>query len=220
MMNKDNFELNGDWSYEIELPAFAGFQERRGPYASISSELPAKGVVTIRFEDDLTDNPDPYVEQLNTLDFIFNNQEKIVHIITEKILWNLRDIRRYSSENEKKFRHIKYENVKSIMGIAGITIKTISKDYFSYYDIFCGCDWSKNGINFLFHYERIVSLKSGGISRWDAAKDNGSYERIWKKPHQDELPQKYMPHPKYNKLKPSRQLENDTYVQGLIARNE
>ncbi|WP_090106765.1 ankyrin repeat domain-containing protein [Chitinophaga sp. CF118] len=218
MMNKDNFELNGDWSYEIELSAFAGFQERRGPYASISSELPTNGVVTIEFEDDLTDNPDPYVEQLNTLDFIINNQEKIVHVITEKTLQNLQDIRRFNAENEKKFQHIKYDNVKSIMGIAAINIKTASKDYFSYYDIVCGCDWSKSAINFLFHYERIVSLKSNGISRWDALKDNGSYERIWNKPHEIKAPQRYTAPLKYNKLKPSQKFENDSYEHSLIAR--
>jgi hypothetical protein len=217
MMNKDNFKLNGDWSYEIELPAFFGFQERRGPYASISSEMPANGLVTIEFEDDLSDNPDPYVEQLNTLDFIFNNQEKIVHAIIEKIL-QIPEIRRSNRRNEKKYQHIKYETVKSAMGIAAIIIKTVSKDYFSYYDIVCGCDWEKNGLNFLFHNERIVSLKTNtGISRWDALKDNGTYELFRNKPHQIIIPQKYTAHPKYNKLKPSQKFANDSYEHSLIA---
>lgn len=213
MMNKDNFVFNGDWSYEIELPAFAGFQERRGPYTAKSSELPANGLVIIDFEDDLSDNPDPYVEQLNTLDFIFNNHEKIVHAIIEEIL------QRVNRGVENEGEHMRYDTVKSVMGVAAIIIQKVSKDYFSYYDIACGSDLEENGLRFLFHKERIVSLKPNtGGSRWDALKDNGTYEQIANKPRESKLIQRYTPHPKYNKLKPSQQFANDTYEHSLIAR--
>ncbi|MCS3799025.1 hypothetical protein [Niastella sp. OAS944] len=214
MMNKDNFVFNGDWSFEIVLHAFAGFQERRGPYTAKSSELPANGLVIIEFEDDLTDNPDPYVEQLNTLDFIFNNHEKIAHALIEKTV-------QYTNHGiEEEHQHIKYHTVKSVMGVAAITIQTVSKDGVSYYDIACGSDLEEeNGLNFLFHKERIVSLKPNtGIPRWDALKDNGTYEQFANKPREGKIIQRYTPHPKYNKLKPSQQFANDTYEHSLIAR--
>src|ERR1044072_2105676 len=183
MMNKDNFVFNGDWSFEIVLHAFAGFQERRGPYTAKSSELPANGLVIIEFEDDLADNPDPYVEQLNTLDFIFNNHEKIVHALIEKTV-------QYTNHGiEEEHQLIKYDTVKSVMGVAAITIQTVSKDGFSYYDIACGSDLEEeNGLNFLFHKERIVSLKPNtGIPRWDALKDNGTYEQFANKPRESKI---------------------------------
>ena len=51
------FQFNGDWEFPIKLDAFEGYLDN------------GKDLL-IRFEDGFSDNPDPNLEQLNTLRYL------------------------------------------------------------------------------------------------------------------------------------------------------
>jgi hypothetical protein len=219
-MNRQNFKFNGDWEYEIELPKLSGFQERNGTYTSVSSDIPNTGLFKLAFEDDLTDNPDPYPEQLNTLNFIFDNQERLAKSIIDRALAELNEIKiNYGLEKEEEYQNLNEQKVKSLIGFSSINIKIISKEGFSYFDISGGCNWDEeHGLNILFHNDRIISF--GGIdggSIYEAEKDNGKPDKESNYHLNREKPQKFNPHPKYNKLKPLQKSSNETYELTLIS---
>lgn len=219
-MNKDTFIFNGNWAYKISLPAFSGFQERNGAYTSKSSNNPNTGLLIIEFEDDLTDNPDPYPEQLNTLNYIFDNQINIVNAIVSKTLLELPEIIiNYDLESETQFQNLNTESVKQLIGISSITIKIVSKDNFSYFDVTGGCEWDEeHDLDILFHKDRIISFgKIDGNSYWEAIKDNETYKEVTKAQKPKFIPKKYYPNPKYNKLKPSQKFANETFEYSLIS---
>lgn len=198
----------------------AGFQERNGAYTSVSSDKPGTGLFKLEFEDDLTDNPDPYPEQLNTLNFIFDNQESITKSIIDSTLSELEKIKiNYGLEDEEEYQNLNEQKVKSLIGISSICIKIISKDGFSYFDITGGCNWDEeHGLNILFHKDRVVSFGSiDGGSTYEAEKDNGTSGKESTRHLQREKPRKFNPHPKYNKLKPSQKSANETYELSLIS---
>jgi hypothetical protein len=219
-MNKQNFKFDGNWEYNIELPLMSGFQERNGAYTSVSSDKSNCGSFRLEFEDDLSDNPDPYAEQLNTLNYIFENQEKIAELIITRTLSELEQIKLdYGLENEEEYQNLDRQKIKSLIGISSILIKIVAKDGFSYFDISGGCNWDEeHGLNMLFHKDRIISF--GGIdggSTHEAEKDNGTSNNDPDRHLQREKPKRYLPHPKYNKLKPSHKFANETYEYTLIS---
>jgi hypothetical protein len=107
-MSFEEFKFNGDWRYKITLPKLAGFQERNGAYCSVSSIKPNSGIFILEFEDDLSENTDPYPEQLNTLKYIFENQESIANSIINRTLAELPEIlMNYGLDNEEEFHNMK-----------------------------------------------------------------------------------------------------------------
>lgn len=217
-MKFEEFEFNGDWEYKIALSKLTGFQERNGAYTSISSNDPNFGLFTLEFEDDLSENTDPYIEQFNTLKFIFENQEAIADSIIDKTLTELPEILiNYGLENEQQFQDLSREKIKSLIGFSSIHIKIISKDNFAYFDISGGCNWDEeHGLNLLFHKERIVSFSGiDGGSSYQAEKDGGKIKNEF----QQVKPIKYLANQKYNKIKPSQKFANETYEIDLISKS-
>lgn len=216
-MNFEEFEFNGDWVYKVTLSKLAGFQQRNGAYTSLSSFEPSSGLFIIEFEDDLSETPAPYQEQLNTLKYIFENQESITNSIIDRTLAELPEIlKNYDLNNEEEYNNISREKVKSIIGFNTILIKIISKNDFAYFDISGGCNWDEeHGLNLLFHKDRVVSFSGiDGGSTYEAEKDEGKN----KNEYQHLKPRKYLPNQKYNKLKPSQKYANETFEIDLISK--
>jgi hypothetical protein len=218
-MNSKYFEFDGNWEYKIELPQLAGFQERKGSYTSISFDLPNQGSFNLEFEDDISDNPEPTVDQFNTLDYIFNNQELILNAIIERTLVELPNILiNYDLVDEEEYQNLNKEKVKKLIGLSTIYIKLIAKENYSYFDIIGGCNWDEeHGLNILFHKSRIISFSDeNGGSIYEAEKDNGTDVKNRNFQFPKTFPKKYIPHPKYNKLKPSQIKANDSFEYSLI----
>jgi len=214
------FKFNGDWEYQIEIPSFKGFQSRNGAYTSKDKDSDSDGIIRLEIEDDLTENPDPYPEQLKTINFILQHHDKIKEKIIDKTIEELPEIiKNYGLEDEEQFKNISKESVIKLFGISSITILIPSKNGSSYFDVSGGCDWDEeHGLNFLMHEERVLTF--GGIegnSYWTAIKDNGTYEEIKNKKHEKRIPKKYIPHSKYNKIKPSQKFANETFEHSLIS---
>lgn len=216
----NQFKFNGDWEYQIEIPSFKGFQSRNGAYTSKDKESVSDGIIRLEIEDDLTKNPDPYPEQLKAISFIQENHSIIREEIIKRTLVELPEIiKNYGLEDEKRFRNISKENVINLFGISSITILITSKNGSSYFDVSGGCEWDEeHGLNFLMHEEKILTF--GGIegnSYWTAIKDNGTYQETKSRKLSKQIPKKYKPHPKYNKIKPSQKFANDTFEHSLIS---
>lgn len=213
-------EFNGDWSYEVEIPAFEGFQSRGGAYTAIDSLEKNNGRIIIEFEDDLSENPDPYPEQFAALEYFINHQDEIIKNVLNQILIELPDIIvNYDLQNDPKYQDLTPSKIKSLIGFSTLSIMIPFKDEISYIDLVGGCDWDEeHGLNVLIHKERIIKVSGiDGTSFWDALDDNGTTEEVRKKMKIKTVPKKYKAHPKYNKLKPSHKSANDTFEHSLIS---
>ncbi len=203
------------------MPMLSGFQQRKDPYNSVSGNAPNKGMFRLEFEDDLTENPDPYPEQLNTLNFIFDNQDKIAKSIIDRTLAELNQIKiSYGLEREEHYQNLNEQKIQSLIGFSSLYIYVISKDGFSYFDFLGGCSWDEeHGLSILFHKDRVISFSGiDGNSIFEAKRDGGSFgnNRDNIVPEK-EKPIKFFPHPKHNKLKPSHKTANEAYELTLIS---
>lgn len=212
--------FNGDWSYDVEIPVFQGFQSRGGAYTSIDSIEENKGVITVDFEDDLTDNPDPYSEQVAAFDFFVSNQNEIIQNVLNQILKELPDIIvNYDLQDDPNYTDLTHDKIKSLIGFSTISIMIPSKDGISYIDLVGGCNWDEeHGLNVLIHKNRVIKVSGiDGTSFWDAVHDNGTTQEMDEKMKIKTVPKKYTAHPKYNKLKPSHKSANETFEHSLIS---
>ncbi|MEO1053998.1 MAG: hypothetical protein AAFX87_25395 [Bacteroidota bacterium] len=219
-MDNSQFEFNGDWTYEINLPSFAGLQSRKGAYTSRDQVAPSDGTINLEIEDDLSENPDPYPEQMATVEYILNNHQQIYNQIISRTLEEMPEIKEiYGLDNESAYQNLNEEKIKSLIGVSYIWIRLPEKDGFAYFDVIGGSNWDEeHGLNILMHKDRVVSYGIiDGSSYWDAVEDSGKeapneYHRPKGTP-----PRKYKPHPKYNKLKPSHASANESFEIDLIS---
>lgn len=217
----NQFKFDGNWEYEIQIPAFEQIQ-------SIYTD----GRIILNITDDLSETPDPYQSQLQAINFILENQFVIADKIIERTVAELPKIFEnyyglsqkgpYMLEFEDKvidLGDLSYDNVVNLIGIQSITILIPSKNQSSYYDITGRCAWDEeHGLNYLMHEDRILTMGAiEGNSFWDAIKDNGTYDEHQEIKKTRSVPKKYEPNAKYNKLKPSHKNANDNYEYSIIS---
>lgn len=217
----NDFTFTGHWEYELVFPAFAGFQSRQGAYHSQQQEgLKSDGRLSVVFDDDLSDDPDPYPGQLDTLQFVFSHQYEIVEAMLARLREELPGIiRDYGLEEEPQYKDLSDENIKSMIGISEIRIMIPARDGWAYYTLSGGCSWDEeHGLSFLLHNTRVLTCGIiDGNEYWDAVKDNGTYDTLQEKGRENPPPRLYEPHPKYGRLKPSQATANRYYELDLIS---
>ena len=227
-----NFKFNGDWEFEFQFDAFKGLQSRRGAYTSLSSKGSSDGMVRVVIEDELNDAPDPYPEQINAINYLIENPDKIKQTLfkaLEKQYPKFKKLYGYDKDDEehqKDFPPISaLGDFKNVFSVNCAFILTPYKNDIAYIGLGCRCTWDEeHGLGFLLHKNRCVNIGQADIafSGWEALKDNETYEQ--KKKEWDEIrqnskrqpPKKYLPHPKYGKLKPLQKNANDNYEFYLI----
>ena len=229
------FEFKGDWEFEYQFEAFVGLQSRRDSYTSKDSEKESNGKVNVIISDELNDDTDPTEEQLNSINFIIENPDKIKQSLFKALeieYPKLKEMYGYD-ENEEDSREWfpeinSIEEFRKVFGVGNMFVLLPHKERFSYVGLECGCTWDEeHGLGFLLHKDRII--KVGGadeaFSTWEAFKDNGTYEEEQKKWNKRNIereplpkPKIYEPHPKYGKLKPSQIEANRMYENHLIER--
>jgi hypothetical protein len=226
------FQFNGDWETTLGLDALKGFQSRKGWYGSIDSDKKSDGVVRIVISDELNDDPDPAPEQINAINYILENQEAIVKNILQKIYEEypaLKNIYGSTEEEDEFFPALNSpEDLKRCIGFHTLFVLLPHKDGIAYIGFEGGCTWDdEHGIGLVLHKDRVISFGAAdeAFSSWKAWEDNGTLEE--RRRRQNELngdrsklprPIKYLPHPKYGKLKPSQEDANKGYEYHLIER--
>lgn len=226
------FEFEGDWEFEYEFEAFKGLQSRRCFYTSKDSKKESNGKVNVTISDELNDDTDPTEEQINSINFIIDNPNKIKQSLFNALgieYPKLKEMYGYD-ENDKDSREWfpevnSIDEFKKVFGVGNMFVLLPHKEGYSYVGLECGCTWDEeHGLGFLLHKDRII--KVGGadeaFSEWEAFKDNGTYEEEQNKWNieRERLPKPkiYEPHLKYGKLKPSQLEANKMFENHLIER--
>ena len=176
------FELNAFfWTAETKLDVWAGFQERRGPYGSKSSESPSDGSVSINFAPEGRDTSPMTRDELQLVDwFVRNHQDQADHVL-RGILAAYPSIRlsyldAYGDEDVSDIlpQISTVDQLRPVIGLHDIHIHQLSRSSIPYVGYEFGCEWDDgHGMGVLAHGNRIVDIGGAdtAILLWIAEKD-------------------------------------------------
>lgn len=198
--------FDGNWQTEIQL---RGFSKLKFENESLVKEF------IIR--DFLDEELEPFQEQINTINYIIDNQDQIVENQLNKIWENWEQIYLdYSIEDYDEFPVIKDKNdLRQIVGIRTIYIQPLYKNGFAYYGLEGNCMWDEeHGFGSINHQNRIIEI--GGAEVADAGGSEVNDNPDNKRPNKPLKPKLYEPHPTFGTLKPSHKEANLDYPHELI----
>lgn len=164
----------------IHLPVWAGFQSRRGSYASIDKNEPSDGTVVLRMGSDrLVDRPGVSPEQAAAYHYLIANQASIQKEILTFLLEQYADLRQaYGYEPEEALKFMPdvtdAEGFKRLIGLSTLHILEDMKEGLAYVGYGFGCKWDdEHGLGIMTHRETIIDW--GGFDSsflsWIAEKD-------------------------------------------------
>ncbi len=169
------------WTGSITLPAWAGFQSRRGPYASLSSPAPSDGAATldVRSPDDAGALPLP--EQAAAFRHLVDGQEATRDAILRAVLDAYPERQAlYGYEGEEAealMPDIEIpEQLRALIGLSGVHLFAIAKDGIAYVGYEFGCRWDdEHGLGAMTHAGRVVEVGGAdtAILEWIATGDGG-----------------------------------------------
>lgn len=224
-----NFEFNGDWQFDHSLPTLAKLNSNKFfPPSSSHGKKLAKGKIPIIFGEKYDDTPDPSNEQLNTLQWIDDNQDYIFDSLFNHIKNKIYPF--YLSEidfDEDWFPPLNnISDLTNVLGIENLVIDTNSKNgiSFVYYTFQFSVD-DEHGIVIILHetdligFDQIGSIDDQKIIE-DLGLDYNDYETLRLEEYEKREFKFHSPHPKYGKLKKWQKLENEKYPYELIRKNQ
>lgn len=172
------------WTAKDNLPAWAGFQERHGPYASANSEKPSTGDIKIFIKPPKTTEASfgpPAPEQSTAYNFLKQNNRDIAMAALEAIFekypeWQ--DSYGYEDDEREEFMpDIRSPNdLKQLIGLGTVHILNIAKDGHAYHGLEFGCTWDEeHGVGVLLHKDRVIKVgdASQAFEEWPARHDGG-----------------------------------------------
>ena len=153
------------WETEVNLPAFSGFQERKGPYGALSSDSPSTGDVSIAFSAEARDDSPINEEEKKLINWFLDNNSTVISVVKDILFRAYPEIKNgyieeFGEEVADLFPPVtEVEDIKSVLGIVNIHIHTIAKDNIPVIGLEIGCDWEEeHGIGMLFWKDRILDF--------------------------------------------------------------
>ena len=167
------------WTCPIVLPAWAGFQSRRGPYASRSALMPSDGSALLYLmpPDDMGAVPTP--EQAAAYRHLMDHQEATRDAILQAIFDRYPDEQKaYGYEGEEAEELMPdlqdREQLRAMIGLSNVHLFPVVKDGIAYIGFEFGCCWDdEHGLGAMTHAGRIVEVGGAdtAILEWIATHD-------------------------------------------------
>lgn len=167
------------WTGPVVLPAWAGFQSRQGPYASLSSPALSDGAASleVRVPDDAGAFPLP--EQAAAFRQMVDGQEEMQDAILQAI-WDgypeMQALYGYEGEEaEELMPDLPSPGLlRGLIGLSNIHLFAVAKDGLAYVGFEFGCRWDdEHGLGAMTHAGRIVAVGGAdtAILEWIAMQD-------------------------------------------------
>lgn len=166
------------WTTTINLPAWRGFQSRRGPYASRDTTESSDGTVEISFAaPDNDQNLQPSFEQENAYQFLVNEQVQIRDRILDAVFQEYPRFQDYYSDDEVAEFAPAIDDPGELRGLIGLhsvhVLETV-RESVAYIGFEFGCSWDpEHGLGVMTHRSRILKIGGADTSflEWIAAAD-------------------------------------------------
>jgi len=185
---KPNIILGDNYEGQITLSSWKGFPSRQGFYGSGDTKDDSNGSVKVFINGRQVD----YVkistqEQVNAIDFLYNNHERIRDEILTKLFQELPEIKEIYEDLVPETDEI--SDFKNIPGLSIIHIMESDKEGFAYVGYEFGCNWEdEHGIGIMTHKDKVIEIGQADVSfnSWITYKDKGTIrqgEQLWNDEH-------------------------------------
>lgn len=163
----------------IQLSAWRGFQNRQGPYNSISSTEPFSGTVKMTVGECTSSEAPLFVspEQVNAYKFTLENQVRIKDSILNALLPEYIKLRpEYGGDEADEYMPniTDASQFSKLIGLSFIHVLDISKEGVAYVGYEFGCNWDdEHGLGIMTHKDRVIEIGGADTSfeTWIAEKD-------------------------------------------------
>ena len=168
------------WVTSAKLPAWTGYQTRRGSYGAVSEESRSDGTVQILFAPEGRDGAPLSSREIGLVKWLIDNEAVVHEAMLERLFAEYPAIREQTLEYFEKEEAKKVlpkvrspDQLKNIVGISSINVHQISKENKPFIGVELGCTWDvEHGVGVLLH--GATALEIGGadtaILLWIAEK--------------------------------------------------
>jgi hypothetical protein len=169
------------WTATAQLPSWAGYQTRNGPYGSISSDSPSDGSVTIICEPEgaerspLTEREHAYVQ------WLLDHEAEVACAVLEGLLAEYPRLQQtYGYEGAEREEYMpdvsSTEDFRRMIGLHNVHVHSLLKEGIPYLGFEFGCIWDgEHGLGVLMHGSRVVEVGDAAtaFTLWIAKRDAG-----------------------------------------------
>jgi len=168
------------WTCELRLPSWAGFQSRRGPYGSRSSEGSSDGSGRLYLvPEDADRRTAPTTEQAGAFRYLLEHERKIAAAVLESVFSEyprLKDDCCYSDEVAAELMPdlSSSEGLRKLIGLSNVHILKVAGAGQAYVGFEFGCTWDEeHGLGVMTHMDRVVEVGAAdtAIMEWIAECD-------------------------------------------------
>lgn len=169
------------WTGEVTLPSWAGFQTRRGPYASLSAEKPSDGTarLTVTPLDD-NDRALPTPEQAAAFQYLVANEALVAAAVGQAL------VEYYPGEKEAYLDAYdegeaeelpdvsEPSELQPLIGLSSVHVLAVAHNGTAYVGFEFGCVWDgEHGAGVMTHCGRVVATGQADVSflAWVARRD-------------------------------------------------
>lgn len=173
------------WAGEVILPTWAGFQSRRGNYASVSSHAKSDGRVrlTVTPENDEEKTP-PLMEQIRAFQLLLENERAVGESVLMAIFAEyprLCDMYGYDDDEAAELmpKIKRADQLRTLIGLSNVHLLNVAKDGISYIGFEFGCTWDdEHGLGVMTYRNRVVEVGGADTSflAWIAEADAETHE--------------------------------------------
>ena len=174
-----NWEEGYAWEGTAVLDAWAGFQSRQGPDASLDSVASSDGSVTLTVKTPDNEQSIPSAEQATAYHLLVEQQEAVRDAVLRAILeaypgWQ--ELYGYDAEEAEQLMPTveHFEQFKPLIGLSSVHLLSETRNSVAYIGLEFGCTWDdEHGLGVMTHAGRIVEVGQADTAflGWIATKD-------------------------------------------------
>lgn len=226
----DHYRFNGDWKFDLKLKKLSQLHSEEWPWYNnlkIHREKLIAGYIPFNIFPKRNYNPDPSIEQINTITYIIENEvslkKKLFLILTKEVNFFYSKINK-NTDWLPQLNSI--DDLGKLVIIYEISILTESKDGYAYYQLdFNYKGDEEHGLALVLHKEKLIEYSGiGDMTYQGVYRDLGvQADNIYAIMLADRgfgADMIHQPLQKYGKFKPWQLSATEDYFRNLLITNE
>lgn len=157
------------WVGEVRLPSWAGFQARRGPYASVSGAGPSDGTARLTVDAEAQGRPTP--EQVAAFRHLLDNEAAVAEAVARALLDDYPGERAayldaYDLEESDAVPEVTdVAGLRPLVGLASVHVLAVARDGVACVGFEFGCVWDdEHGAGVMTHCGRVIAAGQADCS--------------------------------------------------------
>jgi hypothetical protein len=160
---------NYSWAGEVRLPSWAGFQSRRGPYASVNDVRPSDGTARLTVDAEAKARPTP--EQVAAFRHLLDNEAAVAEAVKLALLDYYPGEREayldaYDLEESDEVPEVMdLAGLRSLVGLGSVHVLSLARDGLACIGFEFGCVWDgEHGAGVMTHRGRVIATGQADCS--------------------------------------------------------